>query len=202
MADDYRVTLRVGAGLDTRSFDATFGEAQSRAKRAAQAISKTTIDADRSTGKARVESARSAEKEIAAVSRAQLATQRAAMRQFNEEWKRDRRAAYQEETREARAAAQVKRQLQSEERRAEQASQRERERFASRTSYRATRFLFPAPAGMLGYGARVGRDVLRGVVEVEPERAREGQLVRRRVCIPAALLAERQRIRELHRVSG
>jgi len=163
VADDYRVTLRVGAGLDTRSFDATFGEAQSRAKRAAQAISKTTIDADRSAGKARVESARSAEKEIAAVSRAQLATQRAAMRQFNEEWKRDRRAAYQEETREARAAAQVKRQLQSEERRAEQASQRERERFASRTSYRATRFLFPAPAGMLGYGARVGRDVLRGV---------------------------------------
>ena len=170
MADDYRVTLRVGAGLDTRSFDATFGEAQSRAKRAAQAISKTTIDADRSAGKSRVESARSAEKEIAAVSRAQLATQRAAMRQFNEEWKRDRKAAYQEEVREAKNAAAIKRSLRSDERRfyqetqrIENAATRERERFARRTSYRSTRFLFPTPEGVFGYGRRVTNDVLRGV---------------------------------------
>jgi hypothetical protein len=37
-----------------------------------------------------------------------------------------------------------------------------REKFAERTSYRATRFLFPPPSGMLGGARRIAGDVLRG----------------------------------------
>jgi len=37
------------------------------------------------------------------------------------------------------------------------------DRFATRTSHRATRFFFPRPEGALGYARRLGTDLLRGV---------------------------------------
>lgn len=39
---------------------------------------------------------------------------------------------------------------------------RDVEKFADRTSHRATRFFFPRPEGALGYGKRVANDIMRG----------------------------------------
>lgn len=41
-------------------------------------------------------------------------------------------------------------------------SEREIDRFATRTSHRATRFFFPRPEGALGYGKRIAGDLMRG----------------------------------------
>lgn len=174
MADEYVVRVRVGAGLDTRSFDATFADATKRAQKAAQEVAKATRTSERQTSRDRVDSARSAEKEVAAAQRAMLAQQRSEMRQFASEQKRIQkevaraeRTERQEVHREAlmlfRAEQRARRDMERQNLSAARAAQRERERFASRTSYRTTRFLFPAPEGILGYGRRVGMDIARGV---------------------------------------
>lgn len=174
MSEEYAVRVRVGAGLDERSFDATFSDAKTRAQKAAQEIAKATRTSERQTNRDRVDSARSAEKEIASAERAMIAQQRAAMRQFNSEWKRDRieasraeraerQQAHREELARIRAENKERRKAEQQEQAAIRASNRERDRFARRTSYRATRFLFPTPEGALGYGRRVGHDLMRGV---------------------------------------
>jgi hypothetical protein len=63
----------------------------------------------------------------------------------------------------AREANRVQRQAEREHLREQYAQSREIDRFATRTSHRATRFFFPRPEGALGYGKRLAGDLARGV---------------------------------------
>jgi len=100
---------------------------------------------EKASAKERVAAERAAEREISAIMRRQESDGRRASAAIARDRIRDIKNIEREEARAARA------------------SQRERERFASRTSQRFTRFLFPRPEGMLGFGKRVGTDMLRGL---------------------------------------
>lgn len=185
MGADGTIKIIVGAGLD-RSVEATFGQIPKIAERtakqvakamgggtggggAAAAIGKSFRSAASEADKASREIEKSWNKQLAAANKVAKSQDKifmdAARNRVREEEKaaRDVERILEKETRtKEREAAKAAR---AEERAAEQSARKinaDREKFASRTSQRAVRFMFPNPIGAFGMGARIGGDLLRG----------------------------------------
>lgn len=173
------IKIRIGAAVD-RSVSAVFDDIANRSKVAARVVERNLnrgMSAGTGTGgpyrsrvkqgadqdaKAVEDSAKRQIKAIQQASRAQQQAYRAAER----EARRSQRAQEREQERANRHMAAGFKQLANvaarETQRQYQSQIRERERFARRTSYRATRFLFPPPSGILGSARSLGSDMLRG----------------------------------------
>jgi hypothetical protein len=146
------IRIKIGAEHDRRSTDVAMSDMASSIRKANAAIAnqgaqtqKALLATEKSSAKDRVRAETEAAREISAIQRRQEADGRRASNAIAKE-----------------RLADIRRMQRAEEQAAHQ-SQRERERFAFRTSQRFTRFLFPRPEGMLGYGRRMGTDVLRGL---------------------------------------
>lgn len=149
--------IKIGASAD-RSIEAVFGSMEQRSKRAARVIQQNL---NAGTGKGGPYRSRP----DAGYDAAARAAERSAKRQTTatENSVRDQMRALTKlgrfvETEMNRQARAVQRAAEQQSR----AAQRAQDRFATRTSYRATRFLFPPPSGMLGSARRFGSDMLRG----------------------------------------
>lgn len=180
MAND--IVVRVGAVLD-RSFDVVMGEVEKKTERAQRASTRSGgggAGGGDVYGPGRREFAKAIaynERLQAASERKQIAEHERAERQRTVSTVREasRRAAAEAALQRQRSAALMS-QYRSEERAAEiserkmartrmmesSRANREIDRFATRTSHRATRFFFPPPEGALGTMKRIGLDVARG----------------------------------------
>jgi len=141
------VKLRIGCSLD-KSLDTVLGDFAKRVDRATREMAKMSQAAER----LKVEAVKNS-------TRQQLTEEEKLAREIE---RLDKHLTSSKAI-ELRRQIDAKKQALRDEVNAQRQSQRELERFASRTSYRATRFLFPRPEGMLGYAGRVGTDLLRGV---------------------------------------
>lgn len=185
-ASDGQIRVIIGASL-SRDVEATFGQipkiAQRAAKEAAKALNgatsggggiggamtKSLRGAANEADKASRDIGKSWDKQLAAANKVAAAQDRifmkAARDRVREEEKasRDIERIQQKETRtkEREAAKQTKDAAREIERQMAQ-QDRARDRFATRTSHRAVRFLFPNPIGAFGMASRVGHDLLRG----------------------------------------
>lgn len=170
MSDDFRISVRIGAMLDSRSVDATLGDFKKKADKVAAETASTFARAERQRNaqaqrgaRERVASERAAEREIESTIRKQVAEERRAQQEIRREHQQTLREAARLRRQEISEANKAANEIARNERRLRQQADRERERFATRTSHRATRFLFPQPEGALGYARRVGHDVMRGM---------------------------------------
>lgn len=155
------IRIKIGASAD-RSIEAVFGTLEQRSKRAARVVQQNLNSATAGNGRggpyrsrvveAGYESqARAAESSAKRQSKAFDSATRDQIRFF----KQLSRVAETELNKQARAVARAAEQQ-------ARSAQRAQDRFATRTSYRATRFLFPPPSGILGSARRFGSDLLRG----------------------------------------
>lgn len=149
--------IKIGAAAD-RSIEAVFGSMEQRSKRAARVIQQNLNAGMGKGGPYR-------SRPDAGYDAAARAAERSAKRQTTatENSVRDQMRALTKLGRFV--ETEMNRQARSQARAAEQISrsqQRTLDRFANRTSYRATRFLFPPPSGILGSARRMGSDMLRG----------------------------------------
>ncbi len=149
--------IKIGASAD-RSIEAVFGTMEQRSKRAARVIQQNLNAGMGKGGPYR-------SRPDAGYDAAARAAERSAKRQTTatENSVRDQMRALSKLGRFM--ESELNRQARAVQRAAEQqsrAAQRAQDRFATRTSYRATRFLFPPPSGMLGSARRFGSDMLRG----------------------------------------
>lgn len=160
MSTSGMIKIRIGASLD-RSIDATFGEIAQRARKAGLVVERE-LNRGMTAGSGRGgpyraaarEAERSYDQQTKAARRSYDAQARLAKMAEREQLRGFReigKVAEQELNRQARAAQ-----------RAGRERERELDRFARRTSHRATRFLFPPPSGILGSARRMGTDLLRG----------------------------------------
>jgi hypothetical protein len=149
---DGTVRIRVGASLD-RSVEVVFSQIEKRGQRAAK-----TIETQMSRGVGRSGSGSPYRTAAQEFERSQQAIARAADRSARDRERYERRAV--------KAAVggwvEIGKVAEREMRRISRERQREVDRFATRTSHRATRFAFGAPEGMARFGRRVGQDFLRG----------------------------------------
>ena len=145
------VKFRIGGSLD-KSVDVCLSEFSKRMDKAARRMA----DVMSSAQKMIADSTRSANREI-------LSDEEKLQREITRIEKGLTSSKEIELRRQLADKKRVQRELINSERDAARNAQRELERFAARTSYRATRFLFPRPEGMIGYGKRVGTDVMRGL---------------------------------------
>lgn len=173
MSDRGDIVVRIGATLD-RSFDAVLADAEKKWQRAFGAASRQGANVSASRAELEVTKQKlRLENELAKLrmrldadqasrSRASLRQQdahvrahykqiEAAHRQLETQKRAEERKTAQERAREDRTARQ-----------AEYRRAREIDRFATRTSHRATRFFFPPPEGALGYAKRTALDLARG----------------------------------------
>lgn len=180
MAND--IVVRVGAVLD-RSFDVVMGEIEKRSQRAQRAQARAS-----GFGAGSADMYGPGRREFAKSIAYREALQRASERKMLSESEKAERKRTADALREIRIRAQAEAalnrqrssammsQFRDEERAAEAhrnkmlraelgaARRRDREvdRFATRTSHRATRFFFPPPEGALGVAKRIGLDIARG----------------------------------------
>lgn len=175
MAND--IVVRVGAVLD-RSYDAVMAEIASKSERARRNNSRQSGADMYGPGRAEfakalayrdklqqaserrqlTEHERAERQKTAATLRevrtrasAEMALQRQRNSALQSQYRAEERAATTHENNLARNRAMVARR-----------SDREIDRFASRTSHRATRFFFPPPEGALGFAKRTALDIARG----------------------------------------
>ena len=180
MAND--IEVRVGAVLD-RSFDVVMGDVQSKADRAQRAQSRRaggSAGGGDMYGPGRREFAKS----LAYNEAQQRSSERRQEREHDKSERQKTASTLREAKRRVAADSALQRQRASalasqhsaEERAqakhenalararstASRRSEREADRFANRTSHRATRFFFPPPEGALGFAKRTAHDLLRG----------------------------------------
>lgn len=172
------VRIRIGAALDT-SVEQTFAAFEKRAKRAADNVDRATKGKRmagpglaKAEADAKIREEKRATKEIEALwrqsSRAQLQEIRRLARERNREHRqllqevaREERKAAREAEKLARSVAREKAKAEREAAKAARASARELDRFATRTSHRATRFLMPN-APLASMARRGALDIARG----------------------------------------
>lgn len=184
-AADGQIRVIVGAEL-SRSVQATFDQIPKIAERAAKQAAKAMGGATSSSGgggamaksfRAGATAADKAgrdidkiwNKQLAAANKVAAAQDRifmnAAKNRVREEEKAEREIerSLEKETRakEREAAKQTRDSAREIERQMSQ-QDRAREKFASRTSHRAVRFMFPNPIGAFGMASRIGGDLMRG----------------------------------------
>ena len=152
------IRIKVGASAD-RSIEAVFGSMEQRSKRAARVIAQNL---NAGTGRGGPYRSRAVESGYESQARAAESSARRQTKALDESTKQQirffkqlGRVAETEMNKQARAVQRAAEQQ-------SRAAQRAQDRFATRTSYRATRFLFPPPSGILGSARRMGSDMLRG----------------------------------------
>lgn len=180
--NDGSLKIIIGAAAD-RSCETVFAGLEKRAQKASQNIGKSFANSmGGGTGgsggagrgfDAAAAAARKAEKEIEREIANQVRATKAAAREMKREHEQAARShvraeaeasreiirGFKDATRER--ARELRKQEQDEARSAATAS-RNAEKFASRTSQRAVRFLVPNPIGAFGMARRIGGDILRG----------------------------------------
>jgi hypothetical protein len=183
MAND--IVVRVGAVLD-RSFDVVMGEVEKRAQRAQRAQARASGFGGGSAGGGDMygPGQREFAKAVAYREALMLKSERKAISEAEKAERKKTAIALREIRARAAAESALQRQRSSsmlsqyrETERAAEAHQarllrsetmaarrrdREVDRFATRTSHRATRFFFPPPEGALGTMKRIGLDIARG----------------------------------------
>jgi len=173
MAND--IVVRVGAVLD-RSFDVVMGEVEKKAERARRAIGRGAAGAQSpiiGLDKSSLDSFRNIEtharrhsSKLRALLQEQVKANAAAAAQRVIDNQRamaaEERAEQAHQLRIGRARAQSAERSMRETVVAARKREREIDRFATRTSHRATRFFFPPPEGALGYAKRTALDISRG----------------------------------------
>jgi hypothetical protein len=181
------IKISIGGRLD-RSFRDSFIEARRLSREAANSVAKDWANRGalaRGGQNAELVAARAIHAEQSRLNRDILKQQVAAAKQADAEGRRLARERARIELQAIRTRQREERQAQRErereERRIAAAAQmldrqrskalyrqytgrdREIDRFATRSSQRATRFIFPRPAGVIGYAQRTASDLMRGV---------------------------------------
>jgi len=182
MPADGTIRIIIGAGLD-RSVEASFGSMEKIAERAGRNIQKALGAGTGSNGGGGAQltrGLRAAATESDKISKqieSDFAKQiKAAEKASAAEIKAFDKAAREKIKFQAQVDREIDRGLRAETRAVEREAEKrikteeraarkieaDREKFASRTSHRAVRFLFPNPIGAFGMAGRVGHDILRG----------------------------------------
>lgn len=155
------IRIKIGASAD-RSIEAVFGTLEQRSKRAARVVQQNLNSATAGNGRGGPYRSRVVEAGYESQARAAESSAKRQSKAFDSAtkdqirfFKQLSRVAETELNKQARAVARAAEQQ-------ARSAQRAQDRFATRTSYRATRFLFPPPSGILGSARRMGSDLLRG----------------------------------------
>lgn len=152
---DGSIKIRIGASAD-RSIDATFTTIEKRAQKARDTIAKMFGAGGSGRGVQQIQT--DAEKAFAGVEKASDKAAKAQVR-AQERASKDIERQLQQQTRAA--EREVQKQSRAHEREAANQA-RTVDRFATRTSHRAVKFLFPNPTGLIGGAHRIAGDLMRG----------------------------------------